>query len=197
MRPTQRNSFGSKLPQIMNATSQQVTASPVVRSMTANLLLPQTAQYLTFMLAGEMFAVGILGVNEILEYQSVTEVPMMPAYVRGVINRRGTAVPVIDLVVRFGKPSSAVGKRTCIVIVECGSADRRQVLGIVVDAVNAVLDISAAEIEPAPDFGAHIRRDFIQGMGRINEKFVVLLDLDHVLLHDELNAIPIGREATI
>jgi purine-binding chemotaxis protein CheW len=197
MRPTQRNSFGSKLPQIMNATSQQVTASPVVRSMTANLLLPQTAQYLTFMLAGEMFAVGILGVNEILEYQSVTEVPMMPAYVRGVINRRGTAVPVIDLVVRFGKPSSAVGKRTCIVIVECGSADRRQVLGIVVDAVNAVLDISAAEIEPAPDFGAQIRRDFIQGMGRINEKFVVLLDLDHVLLHDELNAIPIGREATI
>jgi len=165
--------------------------------MTTNLLLPQTEQYLTFMLAGEMFAVGILGVNEILEYQSVTAVPMMPAYVRGVINRRGTAVAVIDLVARFGKPSSAVGKRTCIVIVECGSADRRQVLGIVVDAVNAVLDISAAEIEPAPDFGAQIRRDFIQGMGRINEKFVVLLDLDHVLSHDELNTVAIGREATI
>ena len=165
--------------------------------MTANLASPPTAQYLTFMMANEMFAVGILAVSEILEYQSVTEVPMMPSYVRGIMNRRGAAVPVIDLLVRFGKPSSAVGPRTCIVIVEFGSADRRRILGIVVDAVNAVIDISAAEIEPPPDFGAHIRRDFIQGMGRIDDKFVVLLDLEHVLSQEELNTVPMGSEAAI
>jgi purine-binding chemotaxis protein CheW len=174
----------------MDTTSQQLIASPAVRSMTANVAPPPAAQYLTFMLASEMFAVGILDVNEILEYQSVTEVPMMPNHVRGIINRRGAAIPVMDLLVRFGKRSSAVGPRTCIVIVEFGSADRRRILGVVVDAVNAVVDICAAEIEPPPDFGAQIRRDFIQGIGRINEKFVVLLDLDYVLSHDELNTVP-------
>ena len=133
----------------------------------------QAGQYLTFVLGSETFAIGIMAIKEIIEYASLTEVPMMPAYVRGVINLRGAVVPVLDLPVRFGKSSSAVTKRTCIVIIEIVSRARqthgpgeRHVLGVVVDAVNAVLDIPGSEIEPAPAFGASIRTDFIQGMGR-------------------------------
>ena len=147
----------------------------------------EPAQYLTFMLAQEQFAIGILGIKEIIEYQGVTEVPMMPPCVRGVINLRGAVVPVVDLLARFGRPSSPVTKRTCVVIVEaaCG-ADERQVMGLLVDAVNEVLDISAADIEPPPAFGARVRSDFIHGVGKVRGKFVLLLDVDRALSIDEI-----------
>ncbi len=146
-------------------------------------------QYLTFMLAGETFAIGILAIKEIIEYGSLTEVPMMPACVRGVINLRGAVVPVMDLLARFGRTPSAVSKRTCIVIVELQAGDERQVVGVVVDAVNEVLDIAPADIEPPPAFGARIRTDFIQGMGKVKGKFVILLNVDHVLSLDDLAAL--------
>ncbi len=101
----------------------------------------QTHQYLTFMLGGELFAIGILCIKEIIEYASLTEVPMMPAAVRGVINLRGAVVPVTDLLIRFGKKSSPVSKRTCIVIIEVTGLGERQDIGIVVDSVDSVLDI--------------------------------------------------------
>lgn len=148
-----------------------------------------TQQYLTFVLAGEVFAMGILAIKEIIEYANLTEVPMMPEYVRGVINLRGSVVPVIDLSVRFGKPPSPVTKRTCIVIIEIVARGARHVFGVVVDAVNAVLDIPAAEVEPPPTFGTHVRTDFIHGMGKVNGKFVILLDVDHVLATDEMDAL--------
>jgi purine-binding chemotaxis protein CheW len=154
----------------------------------------QTHQYLTFVLAGEVFAMGILAIKEIIEYADLTVVPMMPEYVRGVINLRGAVVPVIDLSVRFGKASSPVTKRTCIVIIEIMANSERHVLGVVVDAVNAVLDIPAGEIEPPPAFGASIRTDFIQGMGKVNGKFVVLLDVDHVLAADEMDVLVETRD---
>ena len=141
----------------------------------------QTHQYLTFMLGGEVFAIGILSIKEIIEYSSLTEVPMMPASVRGVINLRGAVVPVTDLLIRFGKKSSAVTKRTCIVIIEVAGQGERQDIGVVVDSVDSVLDIPASEIEPPPTFGAGIRTDFIRGMGKVNGKFVILLDVNHVL----------------
>jgi purine-binding chemotaxis protein CheW len=149
----------------------------------------QTQQYLTFVLAGEVFAMGILAIKEIIEYAELTEVPMMPEYVRGVINLRGAVVPVIDLSVRFGKPSSPVTKRTCIVIIEVETHNERHVLGVVVDAVNAVLDIPASEVEPPPAFGASIRTDFIRGMGKVSGKFVILLDVNHVLAADEMDVL--------
>jgi purine-binding chemotaxis protein CheW len=152
-------------------------------------------QYLTFVLGGEVFAMGILAIKEIIEYADVTEVPMMPEYVRGVINLRGAVVPVIDLSVRFGKPSSPVTKRTCIVIIEVEARNERQVLGVVVDAVNAVLDIPGSEVEPPPAFGASIRTDFIRGMGKVNGKFVILLDVDHVLAADEMDALVDAQES--
>lgn len=146
----------------------------------------QINQYLTFILGAETFALGILAIKEIIEYSSLTDVPMMPPYVRGVINLRGAVVPVIDLAVRFGRASAPVTKRTCIVIIEIMANEERQVIGIVVDAVNEVLDIPAADIEPPPAFGAGIRTDFILGMGKVHNKFVIVLDVNHVLAFDEL-----------
>jgi purine-binding chemotaxis protein CheW len=144
------------------------------------------AQYLTFMLGGEAFAIGILAIKEIIEYGGLTTVPMMPECVRGVINLRGAVVPVMDLSSRFGRPPTVVSKRTCIVIVEIDNGGEQQVVGVMVDAVNAVLEIPASEIEPAPAFGAKIRTDFIDGMGKVNGRFVILLKVDKVLSVDEI-----------
>lgn len=144
------------------------------------------AQYLTFSLSGEMFGVGILNVKEIIEYGNLTEIPMMPTFIRGVINLRGSVVPVIDLAARFGGQPTAVGRRTCIVIVEVADEDTRHDIGIMVDAVSEVLEIPGTEIEPPPSFGARIRADFIFGMGKVAGKFVILLNIDRVLSVEEI-----------
>ena len=149
----------------------------------------QAGQYLTFVLGGESYAIGIMAIKEIIEYSSLTEVPMMPTYVRGVINLRGAVVPVLDLPVRFGKAASAVTKRTCIVIIEVALGSERHTLGLVVDAVNTVLEIPPGDIEPPPAFGASIRTEFIRGMVKVNSKFVILVDIDHVLAADEVQAL--------
>ncbi len=150
----------------------------------------EPGQYLTFMLGGEAYAIGILAIKEIIEYHDLTEVPMMPPCVRGVINLRGAVVPVVDLQARFGREPGEVTKRTCIVIVEVAAPDgERQVIGVVVDAVNEVLDIEASAIEPAPAFGARIRTDFIHGMGKVRGRFVILLDVDRVLSLDDLSVL--------
>lgn len=143
-------------------------------------------QYLTFDLQSEMFAIGILNIKEIIEYGALTSVPMMPNFVRGVINLRGQVVPVIDLLTRFGRKSSATTKRTCIVIVEVNVDGEHQDIGVVVDSVSEVLEIPRSEIEKAPSFGAKLRPDFIAGMGKINNKFIVILNVDNVLSVDEL-----------
>lgn len=148
------------------------------------------AQYLTFSLSGEMFAVAILNVKEIIEFGSLTEIPMMPPFIRGVINLRGSVVPVIDLSARFGGKSTEVARRTCIVIVEVPDADdTRHDIGIIVDSVSEVLEIPSSEIEPPPSFGAKIRADFIFGMGKVNGKFVILLNIDKVLSVEEIATI--------
>jgi purine-binding chemotaxis protein CheW len=146
-------------------------------------------QYLTFLLGGEMFALAILNVKEIIEYGNLTEIPMMPAFIRGVINLRGSVVPVIDLSARFGDKATEIGRRTCIVIVEMKGAeneDAGQDVGIVVDAVSEVLEIPKGEIEPPPTFGAKIRADFIAGMGKVAGKFVIILNVQRVLSVDEM-----------
>lgn len=148
----------------------------------------ETQQYLTFSLSGEMYAMRILNVKEIIEYGQLTEVPMMPAFIRGVINLRGAVVPVIDLSARFGATGTQIGKRTCIVIAELAEDGQRQDVGVVVDAVSEVIDIPAAEIEPAPTFGAKIRTDFIDGMGKVNGRFVILLNVQRVLSVEEMAA---------
>ena len=145
-------------------------------------------QYLTFMLGGEMFSINILCIKEIIWYANLTEVPMMPACVRGVINLRGAVVPVMDLSNRFGKPSTPVIKSSCIVIVElpAENEDERINMGVVVDSVQAVLEIPTSEIAPAPTFGAKIRLDFIEGIAKVNGKLVILLNVNRVLSMEEI-----------
>lgn len=143
-------------------------------------------QYLTFRLGEERFALGILAVKEIIEYGGLTTVPMMPACVRGVINLRGHVVPVVDLALRFGRPAIAPGRRTCIVIVEAEMDGEFHDIGVIVDAVNHVLEIPPEDIEPAPAFGAKLRSDFIAGMGKVEGQFVVILHGNHVLSIEEI-----------
>ena len=138
-------------------------------------------QYLTFMLGREVFAVSILRIKEIIEYGQLTVVPMMPEFIRGVINLRGAVVPVMDLLARFGQDSSALSKRTCVVILEIELEGETQDVGILVDAVNEELEISGSEVEPAPRFGTNVRADFISGMGKVNGRFVIILDLNRAV----------------
>jgi purine-binding chemotaxis protein CheW len=145
-----------------------------------------SAQYLCFRLAGEECAIGILRVREIIEYDTVTKVPAMPPWVRGVMNLRGGVVPVIDLTVKFGLPESPVTNRTCIVIAEVELDGEPAVMGIVVDAVSQVLELSPADIEPPPAFGTSVRTDYLLGLGKFGDRFVLLLDIDRVLSAAEL-----------
>ncbi len=146
-------------------------------------------QYLTFMLGGEVFAIGILVIKEIIQYSGLTSVPMMPDFIRGVINLRGAVVPVMDLMARFGRQAGAVTKRSCIVIVEMDCGDEQQVIGVIVDAVNAVVDIAPSDIEPAPSFGARIQCEFIEGMGKIDGGFIILLNVNRVLSIEQIEAV--------
>ena len=160
----------------------------------ATLAAEEQQQYLTFQLDSEMFAIGILLIREIIEYGFVTEVPMTPPFIRGVINLRGAVVPVLDLAVRFGRQAKETTKRTCIVIVEIGTDKGSHEMGVVVDAVNEVLEIAHSDIEPPPEFGARVRSDFIKGMGKINDKFVIILDANRVLSMEEVAVIAnLGR----
>jgi purine-binding chemotaxis protein CheW len=143
---------------------------------------PQDGQYLTFQLGGEMFAIGILAVKEIIEYRGLTEVPMMPRHVRGVINLRGAVVPVLDPAARFGRVPAVPTRRTCVVVVEVAGEDgERQSVGMLVDAVSEVLEIPAGQIEPPPPFGTRIRTEYIAGVGKVRGRFVMLLAVGEVL----------------
>ena len=141
-----------------------------------------TSQYLTFTLAGEEYAFGILRVREILEYDTLTRVPNAPAGVRGVINLRGRVVPVVDLAQPFGLEPTVTGARTCVVIVEVQAGEEQVILGVLADTVQQVVDLSPADIEPAPSFGTRVRLDYLQGVGKADgQRFVMLLDVDRLL----------------
>jgi purine-binding chemotaxis protein CheW len=167
----------------MTAITQAAQTLP---TKVGNQELEEQQQYLTFMLSGETYAISILRIKEIIQYGSLTEVPRMPDFIRGVINLRGAVVPVIDLSARFGKPPTPVGRRNCIIIIEVALGAETQNVGVMVDAVNAVLEIPDSEIEPAPTFGTNIRADFIAGMGKINGKFVIILNIQQVLSMDDM-----------
>jgi purine-binding chemotaxis protein CheW len=169
----------------MNAVTQPGSSNRHTSGNTAPTQAAQT-QYLTFMVGSELLAMGISTVKEIIEYNSLTVVPLMPECIRGVLNLRGAVVPVMDLSARFGRKPTEITKRTCIVIVEIAGDGTRQDVGVMVDSVNQVLDIPASEIEPPPAFGAKLRTDFIHGLGKVSGNFVILLDIDHVLSIDEI-----------
>jgi purine-binding chemotaxis protein CheW len=138
-------------------------------------------QYLIFRLKDESFGISILKVKEIIQYNVATSVPMMPAFVHGVINLRGRVVPVIDLSLRFSQLPTEVGRRTCVIIVELQQEDPVQDIGIIVDGVNQVIELPPDAIGPAPAFGAKLPAEFIAGMGLLEGQFVMLLNLDRTL----------------
>jgi purine-binding chemotaxis protein CheW len=164
--------------------------------------VPETAahahdqnQYLTFMLGREVLAIGILSIKEILEYEPPTEVPMMPSFIRGVINLRGAVVPVVDLATRLNRTSAPISKKTCVVIVESKNHGNSQVIGIIVDVVNEVLEIATSQIEAPPDFGTSGATAYIAGLGKVNGKFVIILEVDRLLSIEELNGIEHSAQA--
>lgn len=156
---------------------------------------PQARQLLTFNVGEQLFGVEIHVIKEIIQYGAVTRVPMVPAYIRGVLNLRGAVVPVVDLLARFGNTAAVPGKRACTVIIEVAQEGMRQDVGILVDSVSEVLEVDAANIEPAPGFGAKLRADFIRCMARIGAEFVIVLDVDRIFSLEELTRISETRLA--
>lgn len=134
-------------------------------------------QCLTFVSGGTHFGVDIAVVKEILQFGGVTEVPMMPPCIRGVINLRGLVVPVVDLAIRFEREASKTGRRSCVIIIELVDGAERHDIGVLVDAVSEVVDVPASEVMPAPGFGTAVRADFIRGMAKRGEGFVILLEI--------------------
>jgi purine-binding chemotaxis protein CheW len=153
-------------------------------------------QYLTFFVGGEEYAVSILKVKEIIEYDTVTAVPNTSPWIRGVTNLRGNVVPVIDLAVKFGLPPSQVSKFSCIVITEVSCEGDRVTMGVIADSVSQVLDFSAGEIEAPPAFGTRVRIEFLLGMGKVGKKFCLVLDIDKVLSADEILAVTESAQAS-
>lgn len=155
----------------------------------------QIVQYLTFTLSEKIYGLDLLKVKEIIEYGELTEVPLTPDFIPGVISLRGSVVPVIDLNQRFSGEPISVSKRTSIVILEVQSDDLNIEIGITVDLVNEVLDVHLSEVEPSPAMGGQIKTDFISGMARVDGKFLVLLAMDKLLSIDELSLVgSIGAE---
>ncbi len=139
------------------------------------------AQYLTFWLGHEVFGMDIRAVREIIQCRPITTLPLMPSFVRGVINLRGAVVPVVDLNARFGRAPAELCKKSCIVIFDTLRQGERVELGVLVDAVSEVIKIGADQIEPPPDFGSTVRREFIRGIGKVGSRFVILLEPDRAL----------------
>lgn len=154
-----------------------------------NQLPLSTVQYLTFLTAGEEYAISIGKVREIIEYEAVTTVPRTPIWIRGVTNLRGKVVPVVDLAVKFGLPSSKISKFSCIIITEVMFQGESLTMGVLADSVSQVIELSAQEIEAAPPFGTRVKTEYLLGMGALGKKFCLILDIDKVLSTDELLAV--------
>jgi purine-binding chemotaxis protein CheW len=146
----------------------------------------ETTQYLTFKLEDEIFALDISKVREVLEYTTVTKVPRTPDFMCGVINLRGGVVPVVNMRLKFGMPDAEKTVNTCIIIVEVNLDGETTVLGALADSVQEVMDLEPDQIEPAPKIGTRLNTDFIKGMGKHDNKFIMILDIDKVFSADEL-----------
>ncbi|MDO9308611.1 MAG: chemotaxis protein CheW [Deltaproteobacteria bacterium] len=151
--------------------------------------ITETTQYLTFKLDEEVFALDVAKVREILEYTSITKVPQTPDFMRGVINLRGSVVPVIDLRLKFGMTSTEQTVNTCIIVTEVEMEGETILLGALADSVQEVNEMEPAQIEAAPHIGTKLNTDFIKGMGKQDNHFVMILDIDKVFSSDDLASI--------
>ncbi len=165
----------------MNLTHQKPRYFPPVDD---DLAL-EGQQFVTFHLAGEEYGVGILSVQEIIGYKELTRVPKVAAFIKGVLNLRGAVVPVVDLRAKFGMPEVEYNKFTVILIVNV----QERIVGMTVDAVSDVIAFKDEDIQPTPDFSSNVRTEFITGMGRMDEKFIILLDVDKILSLEEMSEV--------
>ena len=166
----------------MNAITKTPAGKRVQREPEA-----EARQYLTFTLGEETYGVAIGKVREIVEFHTLTQIPLMPAFLRGVTNLRGAVIPVVDLLSRFGLGTTEIGRRTCIVIVEVGAGEETIPLGIIVNAVNEVLPVDPSKIESRPAFGSKIRTDFVESLLNLGERFVIALDVQQTLSVSEMS----------
>jgi len=157
--------------------------------------ITETVQYLTFKLDDETFAVDVAKVREILDFSTVTKVPQTPDFMRGVINLRGSVVPVVDMRLKFGMSETAKTVNTCIIVMEITLDDETAVVGALADSVQEVLELEPENIEPAPRIGTKLNTDFLVGMGKQNETFIMILNIDKVFTLDELSAVQEGIAA--
>jgi len=151
--------------------------------------ITETTQYLTFRLDEEVFALDLSKVREVLDYTNITKVPRTPEFMRGVINLRGSVVPVVDMRLKFGMSKTERTVNTCIIIIEITLDGDTTVLGALADSVQEVIDLGAEQIEPAPRIGTRLRTEFIRGMGKRDERFVIILDIDKIFSVDELSLV--------
>jgi purine-binding chemotaxis protein CheW len=148
--------------------------------------ITETRQYLTFKLGNEVFATDVAKVREVLDLTTITEIPRTPDFMAGVINLRGSVVPVVDLRLRFGMPKTESTRNTCIVVVEVLLDGESIVIGALADSVEEVIDLEPEQIQPAPRIGTQIRTDFIKGMGKRDTGFIMILDIDRVFSVEDL-----------
>jgi purine-binding chemotaxis protein CheW len=151
--------------------------------------ITETTQYLTFKLEDELFALDIGKVREVLDFTTITKVPQTPDFMRGVINLRGSVVPVVDLRLKFGMVMAEKTVNTCVIIVEVEMDGEKVVMGAMADAVQEVLDLEPDQIEPPPRIGTKLNTDFIKGMGKHAEQFIIILDIDKVFTTNELELV--------
>lgn len=156
---------------------------------TGVMSITETTQYLSFKLAEEVFALDIGKVREVLDFTTVTKVPQTPDFMRGVINLRGSVVPVVDLKLKFGMQETARTVNTCIIIVEVALEGETVVLGALADSVQEVLELEPSGIEPAPKIGTKLSTDFIRGMGKREQGFLMILDIDRIFSSEELGLV--------
>ncbi len=157
----------------------------------------ETTQYLTFNLSEEVFAVDVGRVREILEITTITKVPQTPGFMRGVINLRGSVVPVIDLRLKFGMTETERTVNTCIIVVEVDMDGETIVLGSLADSVQEVIEMEPEQIEAAPHIGTHLNTDFINGMGKHDGRFVMILDIDRIFSAQEISAVTSGDTSSV
>jgi purine-binding chemotaxis protein CheW len=153
------------------------------------LEITETRQYLTFKLGNEVFGIDVAKVREVLDFTTITEIPRTPEFMSGVINLRGSVVPVVDLRLCFQMSKTERTRNTCIVVVEVMLDGEATVIGALADSVEEVIDLEPDQIQPAPRIGARIRTDFIKGMGKRETQFIMILDIDRVFSAEELAAV--------
>ena len=155
--------------------------------------ITETAQYLTFRLEEEVFALDISQVREVLDFTAITKVPRTPEFMRGVINLRGSVVPVVDMRLKFGMSRTEQTLNTCIIIVEINIEGDRLILGALADSVQEVIELGPGQIEPAPRIGTRLDTDFIKGMGKRDDEFIIILDIDRIFSMDELASVAVAE----